>query len=100
MILYHVKTDKLSFARTGHDAHILCIKQISMEGVMAYVTLHQMTNYQPLSAASRLLAELRLWRRRARERSQLARLSERDLHDIGMSRGTVYAELQKPFWRA
>jgi uncharacterized protein YjiS (DUF1127 family) len=48
---------------------------------------------------SRLVAQLRLWRRRARERSQLARLGERDLHDIGMSRGTVYAELQKPFWR-
>jgi uncharacterized protein YjiS (DUF1127 family) len=66
---------------------------------MAYITLHQVTNYQPLPALSRLAAQLRLWRRRARERTQLARLDERDLHDIGMSRGTVYAELQKPFWR-
>ena len=67
---------------------------------MAYITLHQVTNYQPSSIVRGLVAQLRLWRRRARERSQLARLSERDLHDIGMSRGTVYAELQKPFWRA
>jgi len=66
---------------------------------MAYITLHQVTNYQLSSIVNRLVAQLRLWRRRARERSQLARLSERDLHDIGMSRGTVYAELQKPFWR-
>ena len=66
---------------------------------MAYITLHRVTNYQSPSAVSRLMARLRLWRRRARERSQLARLSERDLHDIGMSRGTVSAELQKPFWR-
>ena len=66
---------------------------------MAYITLHQVTNYQPSSILRRVVAQLRLWRRRARERSQLARLSERDLHDIGMSRGTVYAELQKPFWR-
>jgi uncharacterized protein YjiS (DUF1127 family) len=66
---------------------------------MAYITLHQVTNYQPLPILARLGAVLRLWRRRARERSQLARLGERDLHDIGMSRGTVYAELQKPFWR-
>ena len=66
---------------------------------MAYITLHQVTNYQPLSIVHGLVAQLRLWRRRARERSQLARLSERDLQDIGMSRGTVYAELQKPFWR-
>ena len=67
---------------------------------MAYITLHQVTNYQLSSIVNRLVAQLRLWRRRARERNQLARLSERDLHDIGMSRGTVYAELQKPFWRA
>ena len=66
---------------------------------MAYLTLHRVTNYQPDSAISRLGAQLRLWRRRARERQQLAQLSERDLRDIGMSRGTVYAELQKPFWR-
>ena len=66
---------------------------------MAYITLHQVTNYQSSPIVRRLVAQLRLWRRRARERSQLARLSERDLHDIGMSRGTVYAELQKPFWR-
>ena len=66
---------------------------------MAYITLHRVTNYQSLSVVSRLAAQLRLWRRRGRERNQLARLSERDLHDIGMSRGTVYAELQKPFWR-
>lgn len=66
---------------------------------MAYLTLSRMTNYQSPSMTSRVLAQLGLWRRRARERNQLARLSERDLHDIGMSRGTVYAELQKPFWR-
>ena len=67
---------------------------------MAYLTLHRVTNYQSTSVVSQLVAQLRLWRRRARERSQLAQLSERDLHDIGMSRGTVYTELQKPFWRA
>jgi uncharacterized protein YjiS (DUF1127 family) len=66
---------------------------------MAFITLTRMTNYQSSPVVSRLLAQLRLWRRRARERNQLAQLSERDLHDIGMSRGTVYAELQKPFWR-
>ena len=66
---------------------------------MAYLTLHRVTNYQPESTIGRLGAQLWLWRRRARERQQLAQLSERDLRDIGMSRGTVYAELQKPFWR-
>jgi uncharacterized protein YjiS (DUF1127 family) len=100
MILSHVKTDKVSFVKAGHEGHILSVRRISMEGAMAYTTLYRVTNYQPLSIAARLGAVLRLWRRRARERNQLARLSERDLSDIGLSRGTVYAELQKPFWRA
>jgi len=43
---------------------------------------------------------LKLWRRRAEEREELARMDERSLHDIGLSRSAVYAELHKPFWRA
>jgi uncharacterized protein YjiS (DUF1127 family) len=66
---------------------------------MAYVTHHPVTNSQLWSVVARLGALLRLWRRRIRERDQLARLSERDLHDLGLSRGAVYAELRKPFWR-
>jgi uncharacterized protein YjiS (DUF1127 family) len=66
---------------------------------MAYITHHPVTNSQLLSVVPRLGALLRLWRRRIRERDQLARLSERDLHDLGLSRGAVYAELRKPFWR-
>ena len=67
---------------------------------MAYVAHHSLTNSQVSAASHRVLATLRLWRRRIRERRQLARLSERDLHDIGVSRATVYNELRKPFWRA
>jgi uncharacterized protein YjiS (DUF1127 family) len=100
MILYHVKPDKVSFVETRLEGQISRHKRISTEGVMAYIALHRVTNYQSTPVVSRLVAQLRLWRRRARERNQLARLSERDLHDIGMSRGTVYAELQKPFWHA
>jgi len=92
--------DKVSFVETGSGEHINAMDAYRRRGVMAYITLQQVTNYQPLSVVSRLAAQLRLWQRRGRERNQLARLSERDLHDIGMSRGTVYAELRKPFWRA
>ena len=100
MILSHVKADKVSFAGTGVEVHVLVEKMHGTEWIMAYITLARMTNYQSSSVVSRLVAQFRLWRRRARERHQLAQLSERDLHDIGMSRGTIYAELQKPFWRA
>ena len=67
---------------------------------MAYITHHPLTNYQPWSALTRLGALLQKWRRRIDERDQLAKLGERDLHDLGLSRGAVYAELRKPFWRA
>ena len=66
---------------------------------MAYIAQSSMTNYQLSARFQRLGALLRQWRQRSREREQLARLSERDLHDLGLSRGTVYAEVRKPFWR-
>jgi len=67
---------------------------------MAVTTDHGLTYYHPSrSSLAQLWATLKLWRRRALERDQLARLDERALHDIGLSRGAIYAELQKPFWR-
>jgi uncharacterized protein YjiS (DUF1127 family) len=47
-----------------------------------------------------LWATLRRWHRCARERDELARMSERELHDLGLSPSAIYTELQKPFWRA
>ncbi len=40
------------------------------------------------------------WHDRARERRELARLDERLLRDIGVSRYDALAEARKPFWRA
>ena len=39
-------------------------------------------------------------RRRARQRAELARMSDREFHDIGVSRAQVWREVSKPFWRA
>lgn len=39
------------------------------------------------------------WQERARSRRELARLSEHDLCDIGMSCDAVAREIAKPFWR-
>lgn len=77
---------------------------------MAHTTSQCLTNSQlsaPRMAASPrssdgqpgLLALLREWRQRARERRDLARLGERELHDIGLSRSLVFNEINKPFWR-
>lgn len=43
---------------------------------------------------------LRLWRRRARERAELARFTTRDLRDIGITPADAAYEIGKPVWRA
>lgn len=48
----------------------------------------------------RLLVEtLLLWQERASQRQELARLDDRMLRDIGISRTEVACECAKPFWR-
>ena len=42
---------------------------------------------------------LQLWRRRDRERSQLALMSEAELRDIGVTPAERWAEINKPCWR-
>ena len=51
-------------------------------------------------AFSRLIATVRLWRRRIDERAALAKLSHRELADFGASTADVHRELSTPFWRA
>jgi uncharacterized protein YjiS (DUF1127 family) len=64
----------------------------------------RMTNHHAQSVLGRSLSGLgellQLWRQRYRARHELARWSERDLHDLGLSRGDVAFEIDKPFWRA
>jgi uncharacterized protein YjiS (DUF1127 family) len=42
---------------------------------------------------------MRSWRRRDRERGDLARMSEAELHDIGVTPAERWAEINKPCWR-
>lgn len=69
---------------------------------MVDMTHHLLTNShsKPSPVIPRLLAIFQVWRRRIHERDELARFDERELHDIGLSRAAVYAEISKPFWRA
>ncbi len=50
----------------------------------------------PFVAAARLVET---WRRRARERSEMAKLDHRALRDLGLSVSQVQFEANKPFWR-
>lgn len=47
-----------------------------------------------------VVALVRLWRRRSRERAQLAALSPQLLRDIGITPSEARREAEKPFWQA
>ncbi len=55
---------------------------------------HQATNI-----AARAIANFGRWRRRSRDRAQLAQLDDRMLADIGISRAEAEFLANKPFWR-
>jgi uncharacterized protein YjiS (DUF1127 family) len=50
-------------------------------------------------AGRHVVATLREWRKRARERAELAALDERTLADIGLTRADAEFLVNKPFWR-
>ena len=51
------------------------------------------------SGIAHLREALQVWRRRDRERSELARMTESELHDIGVTSAERWAEINKPCWR-
>ena len=67
---------------------------------MSICSDHSMINYHDLSFLGRFRAVLHTWRDRQRQRQELARFTERDLHDVGISWTEVVCEIEKPFWRA
>jgi uncharacterized protein YjiS (DUF1127 family) len=67
---------------------------------MSSCTHESMTNHHVPGVWSALNDTFHLWRQRYSARRELARWSDRDLHDIGVSRSDVIYEADKPFWRA
>ena len=47
---------------------------------------------------TRLIILLRTWLKRARDRHDLAELSDTQLRDVGLSRHMIKREIEKPFW--
>jgi uncharacterized protein YjiS (DUF1127 family) len=64
------------------------------------MSMHPLTNRHVPGIWNHLGETLHIWRQRYQERQELARWTERDLHDIGLSRSDVASEIAKPFWRA
>ena len=67
---------------------------------MADLSLHY-TSKAPLAgtytAFNHILAN---WRRRARERRELATLDSRTIRDLGLTPSDIQFEVNKPFWRS
>jgi uncharacterized protein YjiS (DUF1127 family) len=49
--------------------------------------------------AYRIFGTLHLWIRRTRERDQLARMDDRMLCDIGITRADAFMLSSRPFWK-
>jgi len=54
----------------------------------------------PAGRLTQLVALLRGWTRRTRDRRELAALSDEQLRDVGLNRAMITREVEKPFWMA
>jgi uncharacterized protein YjiS (DUF1127 family) len=67
---------------------------------MSTYTHETMTNHHVPGILAQLSETLHIWRQRYQSRRELAQWTDRDLHDIGLTRSDVAHEVEKPFWRA
>ena len=67
---------------------------------MSTFTHESMINHHGSGFFAQLSETLHTWRQRQLQRRQLAELSARDLHDVGLSWSDIAYEAEKPFWRA
>jgi uncharacterized protein YjiS (DUF1127 family) len=59
-----------------------------------------MINHHGSGFFAQLSETFHTWRERQRQRRELAQWTDRDLHDVGLSRSDIIHEAEKPFWRA
>lgn len=67
---------------------------------MTIFTVADLRDYPAESILARVPGTLALWRKRARDRAELARINDRDARDLGLDPGVLAFEASKPFWRA
>jgi uncharacterized protein YjiS (DUF1127 family) len=67
---------------------------------MSTCTHESMRNHHGNGFFQQLSDTFHVWLQRQHDRRQLAELSERDRHDLGLSWSDVVNEAEKPFWRA
>jgi uncharacterized protein YjiS (DUF1127 family) len=67
---------------------------------MSTCSHESMINSHGSGVFAQLSETLHVWRERVRQRRELARWTDRDLHDVGLSWSDIVDEAEKPFWRA
>jgi uncharacterized protein YjiS (DUF1127 family) len=67
---------------------------------MSIYSHQSMINHHRTGFLAQLGETFHVWRNRRRQRRELTRWSDRDLHDVGLSWSDVVREAEKPFWRA
>ena len=67
---------------------------------MSIFTHESMINHHGSGLFSQIAETLHVWHQRQQQRRQLATLTERDVHDVGLSWSDIVFEAEKPFWRA
>ncbi len=64
--------------------------------IPASVNTREQTGFPVWHTLARML---NVWNIRIRHRRALARLSDRELEDVGLNREDLMQEVRKPFWR-
>ncbi len=59
-----------------------------------------MINHHESGLFAQISQRLHVWGERRRQRRELSRWTDRDLHDVGLSWSDIVEEAEKPFWRA
>ena len=59
-----------------------------------------MINHHEFGLFAQISQKLHVWGERRRQRRELSRWTDRDLHDVGLSWSDIVEEAEKPFWRA
>ena len=67
---------------------------------MSILTHEHMTNHHLGDVLTKASEVVHTWHKRYRTRQELAQWTDRELHDVGLSRGDIVFETEKPFWRA
>jgi uncharacterized protein YjiS (DUF1127 family) len=67
---------------------------------MSIYSHQSMINHHGSGLLGQIGETFHIWRERQRQRRELAQWTDRDLHDVGLSRSDIVHETEKPFWRA